>query len=338
MVDAAAEPIPAELGSLGVVHLRRLWSRTVARGAGTLRVPDDPLEWTEHDVLIRGLHLNLLETFELLYRSPSFEEFEAWILERNGGSIEPGRIARINAALAGRPADDALAAGEPVFGPDELAFWDEHGYVVLHDAVTPAQCSATEDAIWSFLQMDRNDPKTWYRDPHGHSIWVPLRDHPALWANRSSPRVRRAFVQLWNRADLWMTVDQVGFNPPERPNWKFPGPHLHWDVSLARPIPFGVQGLLYLVDVAPNQGAFTCVPGFHRRIDAWLESLPAAADPRRADLAALGAVPIGGRAGDLIMWHHALPHGSSPNRAALPRIVQYLQMQPARYEQRTDWR
>jgi hypothetical protein len=55
---------------------------------------------------------------------------------------------------------------------------------------------------------------------------------------------------------------------------------LHWDVSLARPIPFGLQGILYLADTAANQGAFTCVPGFHRKIDSWLENLPAGSDPR----------------------------------------------------------
>jgi ectoine hydroxylase-related dioxygenase (phytanoyl-CoA dioxygenase family) len=150
--------------------------------------------------------------------------------------------------------------------------------------------------------------------------------------------VHSAFAQLWGRADLWVTVDQVGFNPPERPGWRFPGPYLHWDASLAPPIPFDLQALLYLTDVAPDQGAFTCVPGFHRRIHDWLRELPAGADPRRADLYALGAVPIAGRAGDLVIWHHALPHGSSPNRASRPRIVQYVKMHPSQWEQSTAWR
>jgi ectoine hydroxylase-related dioxygenase (phytanoyl-CoA dioxygenase family) len=29
-------------------------------------------------------------------------------------------------------------------------------------------------------------------------------------------------------------------------------------------------------------------------------------------------------AGDLIIWHHALPHGSSPNTSTVPRVVQYI--------------
>ena len=33
------------------------------------------------------------------------------------------------------------------------------------------------------------------------------------------------------------TADRAGFNPPERPGWRFPGPHLHWDSSIAPPMP-----------------------------------------------------------------------------------------------------
>jgi hypothetical protein len=338
--DASAEHFDTDdLGTLGVLHLRRFWSRSLARRAGTLQTEDDAAEWVEHDTIVRGLHLGLSETLVFLFgRAPSFDAFEQWIIEKNGGSVEPERVARINAALRGDtvPAEDD--ADEPVFDAADLAFWDEHGYVVLHDAVAPENCAAAEDAIWSFLGMDRDDPSTWYRGPHGHSIWVPLLHHPALWANRKAPRVRRAFAQLWQRRDLWITVDQVGFNPPERRDWPFPGPHLHWDTSLAPPIAFGLQALLYLTDVAADQGAFTCVPGFHHRIETWLSTLPPDADPRRENLDALGATPVAGRAGDLIIWHHALPHGSSPNRAQRPRIVQYLKMHPSRWQHHAEWR
>jgi hypothetical protein len=186
--------------------------------------------------------------------------------------------------------------------------------------------------------MDRDDAGTWYRGSHGHSIWVPLIRHPALDANRASLRIAAAFAQLWQRRDLWPTVDQTGFNPPERPDWPFPGPNLHWDVSLAPPIPFGLQGILYLVDTAADQGAFTCVPGFHRRIDDWLNALPPGADPRREDLNVFDRVSVAARAGDLIIWHQALPHGASPNRAKRPRIVQYITLNPTAAEHNPVWR
>ncbi len=161
--------------------------------------------------------------------------------------------------------------------------------------------------------------------------------HPAFEANRHARRIHKAFAQLWGTADLWVTTDRVGFNVPERDGWPFPGPDLHWDVSLKTPIPFGTQGILYLTDTLPEQGALTLVPGFHRRADDWLASLPHGAAPRRQDLHALGAQPIGGRAGDLVIWHHALPHGSPPNRATRPRVVQYIAMYPSRSIAHDGW-
>jgi hypothetical protein len=46
-----------------------------------------------------------------------------------------------------------------------------------------------------------------------------------------------------------------------------------------------------------------------------LQALPRGADPRQQDLYALGPRAIGGRAGDLVIWHQALPHGASPTAA-----------------------
>ncbi|MEA2785016.1 MAG: hypothetical protein QOF71_1120 [Candidatus Eremiobacteraeota bacterium] len=319
---------------IDVPHLARLRARAIARRAGVVNAAEDAAEWANDNTVLRGLGLGWPETIAYLFEAaPSLDEFERWIVERNGGTIDARTVARINAALDGFPADvDAASGDEPGLTPDELAFFDEHGYVVLHDAVTAAQCRAAEDAVWEFLSMDRDEPSTWYANPHGHSIWVPLVRHPALWANRRSPRIARAFSQLWRRNDLWVSVDRAGFNPPETRHWQFPGPNLHWDANLTTPMPFDLSGILYLSDTAADQGAFTCVPGFHRRLAGWLAELPPGADPAKQNLDALGAIPIAGRTGDLIIWHHALPHGSSPNRARRPRIVQYIEMKPSSFQ------
>jgi hypothetical protein len=317
-----------------VRHLKQFWSNSLAGASRS-----NP-HWVSDNTLLCGLRVGLRETFDYLFQQrPSFAEFESWILEKNKGFISLARIESLNAGLSesgilGSPAD---LNAEPALTAADLDFWDRNGYVILHDAVPPASCRAAVAAICEFLGVRLSDPETWYGGPQGHSIWIPLLHHPALWANRDSPRIHRAFAQLWGREDLWSSVDQAGFNPPERSGWKFPGPHLHWDVSLARPIPFGVQGILYLTDTAADQGAFTCVPGFHREIVSWLESLPDGADPRQQDLSSL-AVPIPGRAGDLAIWRHELPHGSSPNRASLPRVVQYIRRYPSYWEHNPVWR
>ena len=49
-------------------------------------------------------------------------------------------------------------------------------------------------------------------------------------------------------------------------------------------------------------------------------------------------MPVAGKAGDLVIWHSALPHGSSPNSSDRPRIVQYITMSPAPKENNEEAR
>lgn len=338
---AALAPATAT-GTLGLYQLKRLWSRAMAARNGA--APPD----TKHDrhldyLVIHAAGLGLEPTTRYLgLEAPSFEEFERWIVETTGG-IDPLRLARINAAVAGDdyPAEvkrwlAAVEASDPVLSAADLAFWDEHGYLVLHDAVPATSRAAATQALWTHLDARPDDVDSWYQ-AKDHGIMVQYFQHPAFEANRRSPRIHKAFAQLWGSADLWATTDRVGFNAPERAGWEFPGPHLHWDVSVKTPIPFGTQGILYLTDTPPEQGAFTLVPGFHRWGEAWLNGLPPGADPRQQDLYALGAKPIGGRAGDFVIWHQALPHGASPNRGLAPRLVQYINMFPTRIEVQEEW-
>lgn len=330
-------------GTLGVRRLEQIWANALA---ARQRAPRrrDPIEFHLDHLVIDALGLGLEQTMRYLGRvAPTFEEFERWIVATAGGPTAT-QVARINAAVSGYDYPDeirtwlaGIEASAPVLSAGDLAFWDEHGYVVLHEAIPAETRGAAAAAVWEHLGASPDDPDSWYRNrPNG--IMLECFQHPAFTAIRRSERIHKAFAQLWGTADLWATTDRVGFNAPERDGWRFPGPDLHWDVSLAVPIPFGVQGIVYLTDTAAEQGAFTCVPGFHRRVAAWLAALPAGADPRRQDLHALGAQPIAGRGGDLVIWHHALPHGSRPNREQRPRIVQYLKMYPTRVETQAIWK
>src|SRR5947209_2909071 len=329
--DSLDLPPATEAGALGVCQLKRLRARNTASRAGH-RLPIDHREKHLDHLVIDALGVGLEQTMKYLFSAaPSFDQFERWIVD-TAGPVAPPQAARINAAVTGAPYPAeitewlaAVDASPPVLSADDLAFWDEHGYVILHDAVPADSLAAAAQAVWDHVDARPEAPDTWYRR-RNNGIMVQFFQHPAFTANRRPPRIHKAFAQLWGTADLWVTTDRVGFNVPERPGWHFPGPDLHWDTSLAQPMPFHAQGILYLTDTPPEQGAFTCVPGFHRRIGAWLASMPHDADPRRQDLHALGSQPIGGSAGDLIIWSDALPHGSRPNRGRAPRIVQYIRM------------
>lgn len=326
-------------GILGVPQLWRLWrsaveSRSPAAASG--------VEWAANQAVIYGLGLGLHETLSLLLaQRPDFAAFENWVVECNGGMIDAARLAAVNASVARARGEAAPQIGlrldfEPVLDEADLRCWDENGYVVLRGAAHPEDCQAAAQAIFEFLGASVDRPETWYHSQNCEGLFVPLVQHPAFDRNRQSPRIRNAFAQLYGTDDLHVTVDRGGFNPPECAQWRFSGPGLHWDTSLLPPLPPYYQGILYLTDTPAEQGAFQCVPGFHRRLESWLASLPEDANPRSQDLSA-EAVRISGNAGDMVIWHGALPHGASANRGTRPRLVQYIACHPPNQVDDRPW-
>jgi hypothetical protein len=327
-------------GLRDVPHLRRLWRRIIEPGDRGRAA--DPAEWAADQAVIYGLGLGLHETLGFLHSAaPSFASFERWILDRNGGVVDEVRIERINAAVARAWGQGAAPTGfsadyAPVFDETDLRCWDENGYVVLRKAVPAAACRDAAAAIWDYLGMDPEVREDWYAGGRCEGIFVPLVHHPAFEQNRRSPRIRNAFAQLWGTDDLQVTIDRGGFNPPERPGWTFSAPGLHWDTSLVPPIPPNIHGILYLTDTPAEQGAFRCVPGFHRRLESWLATLPPGDNPRAQDLSG-EEVRISGAAGDMVIWHAALPHAASPNRGMRPRLVQYIAYHPPQTADERPW-
>lgn len=227
-------------GALGVHGLRRFWAQKTASRAGGNPHPSSADDLRTDNVLLAGLRLGLRETLDFLIRgSPSFEEFEAWVLTKNAGAMEPARVERLNGALR-RDATFALETtlAEPVLSAADLAFWDDHGYIVVKNAVSAAACRAAVEAILSYAEMSLDRPDSWYKS----ALWIPLAHHSALWANRNSPLIHTAFAQVWRRSDLWMNVDVCGVNPPVRPGYSFQGTPLHWDMTLAPPHRFRYAG------------------------------------------------------------------------------------------------
>jgi hypothetical protein len=326
---------PMEIGELGVLHLRRYWLKRRLEVEGRLDLDSVRDEYGLDFTLMQGLGLGIVEPPEYLFHQrPTYAEFERWIMQKLGGRPDRALVERLNKMVScylEQPHRTypitGVAIQEPVLSAADLEFWRKNGYVVLRNAVSAEDCREAELAIWDFLGMDPQKPESWYNGQH--MFWVPLFQHPALNKNRAASRIRKAFEQLWGTDDLWATVDRSSLNRPEHGSIDISGPsRLHWDVSLARPIPFGVQGLLYLSDTSAEQGAFRCVPGFHSRIGQWLEELAPEQNPREQDLENLGPIPITGSAGDFVLWHHALPHGSGRNLAHYPRVVQYIKLLP----------
>ena len=211
---------------------------------------------------------------------------------------------------------------------------------------------------------------------HGPCGMVQLYHHASLWAIRQLPAVHGAFADLYGTRRLWVTTDRAHFKPPEHhaaavAAWRDPGDvhrGLHWDVDTSEaawPVPFALQGVVYLEDTPAELGPLRVVPGFHRGFRAWSRAAPrdragctasAAAPPAEgrvgtpsaangaredgvmddaaaasdADDGGLGAraVPVVGEAGDLVIWHTLLPHGPGRNVGGAPRVSAYVAMLP----------
>lgn len=231
---------------------------------------------------------------------------------------------------------------------EEFRSWQTQGYVVIRQAIPPEQVAATVDFLWEFMEMDPNEPASWDR-PQAREIrmaelnnagMVEAYNHPALWANRQTQRIYDAFVDIWDREDLWVTIDRANLNTPNRGARPFDG-FIHWDCDTTLdPPPINAQGVLSLVDTDEEVGGFQCVPEIFANFDAWKASQPSDRNGWRPDLGSMQPTFIPLKAGDLLIWNSLLAHGIRANRSNRPRIAQYIAMTPADESNANlrDWR
>jgi len=324
-----------EGGRVGLYYLKMIWS--YYQQLKTNPTKSIEIEWKYINGVFNVLGIGVEPAIKyLMGYNQSFEQFENWIEEN--GNISKLNIDQFNAIINGE-IDTEIQAEEKVFNQSELDQWDKDGYIILRNAIPKADCEKTINLIYETIGASITDNKTWYKPhPLKQGIMIQLFISPILDKNRHAKRIKQAYQQLWNRKDLIVSMDRVSFNPPETKSYQFPGPNLHWDVSLKKPIPFGLQGLLYLSDTDKNQGAFTVIPGFQHKIDDWLDQLGEDVNPREDNLLCeFIKKPIVAQAGDFIIWNQCLPHGSCPNKSSKPRIVQYINYQPMDLESQKEW-
>ncbi|PZR22241.1 MAG: phytanoyl-CoA dioxygenase [Flavobacterium psychrophilum] len=296
--------------------LEKLWERT-----SNPKVIIENSDWNKEMEALYSLGISMESTLQYLYfEKPDFETFKNWIKQREKENTVSNEVI------------------ENVLSEEDLNFWDKNGYVIVRNAVSKEDCLATQQAIWDFLGASANDVSSWYK-PHEQQkgLMLNFSDHQTLNKNRQSEKIRKAYEQLYKSDAIYKIIDKVSFNPPETDNYRFMGSKLHWDVSLKTPIPLALQGLLYLTDCGPEDGAFHCVPGFHTTIESWLGEIGSDENPREKALQTLTPIPVIANAGDFIIWDNRLPHCASANYGKLPRMVQYLTYLPNNYREADEW-
>ena len=330
-------PAPTEKGRLGICNLKRAWF--IIRHSSTIDPALQQSEFHKTTMTFDVAGIGIPEATAFIYsHSASFDEFEDWV--KNKGLRSEESIELFNAVVSGRYASSGIVEPNretPTLTTDDLSHWNEFGYVIVRNAVPKDDCQILVEFIESSLNRADKATEHAATSDISQGIMLNIFQHSAMTRNRFAPRVQEAFQQLWGRNDLVVSNDRLGYNRPSNSSSQIGVTDIHWDVSLKQPIPFSTQGILYLADTAENQGAFAVVPGFHRTIGNWLESLPEGADPRKQDFEKLGLKRIAANQGDLIIWHQALPHGATPNKHHLPRYVQYINYRPFDLEVADEW-
>ena len=302
------------------IILETLWKRT--QEPTHFSTVKNTHTWNNEMKTLYQLGISMEDTLQYLYfEKPDLETFKIWIDTRQKKeNIESENLT------------------QEVLSKEDLQFWNKNGYVIVKNAISKKDCEDTQKAIWDYLKMNPDKKETWYvRHQNQKGLMLNFSDHETLNKNRFSPRIKKAYEQLYNSTKIYKTIDKVSFNPPETKDFSFLGSALHWDTSLKQPITFGLQGLLYLTDCGIHDGAFHCVPGFHNQIYEWLDDLEPNENPREKALKTLQPEPITGNAGDFIIWDNRLPHCASPNNGKTPRMVQYLTYLPDDYNTSGEW-
>jgi ectoine hydroxylase-related dioxygenase (phytanoyl-CoA dioxygenase family) len=227
-----------------------------------------------------------------------------------------------------------------VLSEADFAHWQRYGYVIVKQAVPAEQIQKTTDFLWSFQAWDPKNPETWNRaELRGHEMkelngsgMVETYQHQTLWDNRQTQRVYDAFVDIWDREALWVSIDRANLNTPNRGARQFTG-FIHWDAETTLdPLPVNVQGVLALSDTSEESGGFQCIPELFENFIEWRKTAPADRNPWRPDVDSLPwkvkFVPM--KAGDLLIFNSLLAHGIRPNTSAdKVRLAQYITFTPA---------
>lgn len=89
-------------GPLGVLHLPRLWQKASLAVVGKQH-PDYPALAPGYDRMVLdglGIPVEAFQRF-MAEEKPTYPRCEAWILEQCGGSLDPEKVASLNASIAG---------------------------------------------------------------------------------------------------------------------------------------------------------------------------------------------------------------------------------------------
>jgi len=218
---------------------------------------------------------------------------------------------------------------------DQTEFYDENGYLMVEDAVTPAQLQALRDVTYALIDASRSvgESDDRYDLDAGHGpdnprltrIKLPHKIDPLYWDVLRNSAMTGVLTDLLG-PDTVIQTSKLNTKAPGggqavewHQDWAF-YPHTN-DSMLA----FG----LMLEDVDESNGPLKVIPGSHKGpVLAHTNAdgvFCGAVDPDDPDFDLARAVTLTGKAGSMTVHHARTLHGSAPNTSDRNRLILFYE-------------
>ena len=218
---------------------------------------------------------------------------------------------------------------------DDVAFYRENGYLMVEDAVTPAQLDAMRKVTYDLIDRSRGvtESDDVFDLDEGHTadnprltrIKLPHKQHPIYWDTLVNSRITDVLKTLLG-PNIALSTAKLNTKAPGggaavewHQDWAF-YPHTNDDLLAV--------GLM-LEDVDEANGPLQVIPGSHKG-----PVLPhtnadgvfcGAVDPADPDFHHGKAVTLTGKAGSMTIHHVRLLHGSAPNVSDRARLILFYE-------------
>lgn len=234
----------------------------------------------------------------------------------------------------------AVLTPRPVLTDEQLAEFDEQGFVVIKGALSPEDAEAYRQSILSMILPNLEVPAFWGSyEGRIKPMAAPNRqtfDTPELLPLMTNEKLYAAACQLLGSTALRVIDGSIGITLRNDAHSDQPlSQPLHVDASVpitADDFTFEqrelqVGGCYYLTDVEPGGGGIHVVPGGHKIVEA--EARAANGGGRHLHqnwkrIKHLDSVEVTGKAGDFALLHHLMPHAASHNRNSTARVAYFV--------------
>ncbi len=235
---------------------------------------------------------------------------------------------------------------------EQLKHFEERGYLILSGLIPTGTVQKAEKAMWHCLGMDETDSDTWeevqrpfltgfYIERMGNGKRVELYGvtHPDVLAC-CTPEYLTVLKQL---AEKYPNIPHCKSQEPDGiwainqfpidGKWKPSTPHLDGDFRDLRldPGTFRTTSLTYLTDSNSQQGTTMIWPEGAERIRAFRKKNPEFSNHVRDMRAHFPKLDLGepmevvAKQGDVLFFHHLLPHSGTMNVGTSPRFaIRYM--------------